>query len=639
MTAARLACALALTAGVAAAQEPPRLDLHGDPLPPGAVARLGTVRFRHPGPVGGYAFSPDGTRIAASSGGDQRMVVVWDRATGKKVRDLPGSSGRVAFSADGKRVYVNSGGRDPELQAWDPTTREPAEHVRVPAGAWLLAFPQRGTEFLFAQNYRDLIRWDIAKGEELGRGLLPFRGPLMTRIGDRLIAANYDDGVVRVYDVTRDVELWKIPALRMKNYGVPAPAFSADGTLVAVSPKPLTVDVYETLTGRVERVLEADGDKPYWSLAISPDKRTLAGNNRDGSVRLWNLADGRERARVRVIPGKITGVTFAPDSKTFATAGENSAHGVMLWDTATGRPVEPYPSHAAPVSSVAFAPDGRLVATSSMRGDPVVRLWEPTTGKLVRALDSGVPDGVSAVAFSPDGRTLAACSGYEDRKVRIWDVSTGAVRHVMGGHTGGCLCVAFSPDGKWVASGDTSENRPRSDRSVVRVWDAATGSLVREIGGHGELMDRVHFSRDGKQLLVVARGLYVYDLATGRRVGEAMYPRDVVKDVSPDGTLLVTSGEGGVLLREVATNRVRPWGTPPGYGNRATFSPDGRMLALRRNTGEAVVVRVSSGERVATFEGTPASWAHTFSPDGRRLATSVYAESSVLLWDVSGGER
>ncbi|MCC6420471.1 MAG: hypothetical protein IT429_19715, partial [Gemmataceae bacterium] len=54
-----LALALVLVAEVAQSQPPPATDAYGDPLPPGAVARLGTVRFRHNGTLAFATFLPD----------------------------------------------------------------------------------------------------------------------------------------------------------------------------------------------------------------------------------------------------------------------------------------------------------------------------------------------------------------------------------------------------------------------------------------------------------------------------------------------------------------------------------------------------------------------------------------------------
>src|SRR5262249_18760333 len=62
----------------------PWTDSHGDLLPPGALARLGTVRLRHSAHVSSVAFSPDGKTLA--SGEYDHAIRLWDVATGKEIR-------------------------------------------------------------------------------------------------------------------------------------------------------------------------------------------------------------------------------------------------------------------------------------------------------------------------------------------------------------------------------------------------------------------------------------------------------------------------------------------------------------------------------------------------------------------------
>ena len=103
----------ALDSAIATAQ---RTDRYGDPLPKRAVARLGTVRLRHPGTTYCVAFSPNGKVLVS---GDRSFIRFWNGSTGKLLREFPVGAYAVAFSPDGKTLASAGGASGGPVRLWD----------------------------------------------------------------------------------------------------------------------------------------------------------------------------------------------------------------------------------------------------------------------------------------------------------------------------------------------------------------------------------------------------------------------------------------------------------------------------------------------------------------------------------------
>jgi hypothetical protein len=333
-----------------------------------------------------------------------------------------------------------------------------------------------------------------------------------------------------------------------------------------------------------------------WSVAFSPDGKTIAAGGEDRAILLWDAATSKELRKVTA--NGCVCLAWSPDGKLLASGpgGASKVHDPQLWDPATGKEVRRCTGHTNICYFVAFSPDGKLLASASV--DQTVRLWDVGTGKEVRAM-SGHTNNVLRVAYAPDGKTVASVG--DDQTVRLWDPAAGKEKYVLSGHAGQVLAVAFSPDSRLVASGGGD--------GTVRLWDVGSGRELRRFAtAPPQQVASLCFSRDGRN---VAAGLAnghaaLIEVATGReRWSFSAGPSHVYAvTFAPDGKTLASGG---------ADHVVRLWDyTAPGRDSQpqsGTFT-DEALVVLWRSLGgdDAGAAYTALGTLAGAADGAGVRW-------------------------------
>jgi WD40 repeat protein len=363
---------------------------------------------------GDLAFSSDGRRIACAMGD----VVVLDAADGHVVQRIATNarwSGAVAFSPDGSRLAASTAG---SVRVWDTANWTET----TPAGAIAdgLEFSPDGTALLSVGRDGLARIWDAATGT-LRRTLSS--GGKVTQAawsadGASVRCQEFDGtgaSAIAVFDAASGARTDSFPTPKDSRpilHGV-SPAFlrytrsgatGRFGSWDVLDAKSLTV----RCSTSVQSLGNANG--------ISRDGRIAASTPGTSPVEFLDLTTGktaRSDARWSSRQGMAMLVALTPDAATVCVLLQHG-HVVVAgevegaFDTGT---------HGA-FAALAISPDGRLVAVGDAFGG--VQLWSAARSRRLTDL-AGHRDCIRTLDFSPDGSRLA--SGAEDATILVWDVS------------------------------------------------------------------------------------------------------------------------------------------------------------------------------------------------------------------------
>jgi WD40 repeat protein len=99
-------------------------------------------------------------------------------------------------------------------------------------------------------------------------------------------------------------------------------------------------------------------------------------------VKLWDVNTGNCIKTLTGHTNWVWSVAFSPDGKTLVSSSYDQT--VRLWDVTTGGCIRTLTGHTSKIYSVSFSPDGQIVASGS--DDQTARLWDASTGECLKIL-------------------------------------------------------------------------------------------------------------------------------------------------------------------------------------------------------------------------------------------------------------
>lgn len=610
----------------------------GDPLPRGAVARLGSTRWRLAYRPTDFFLSPDGRRLAVTT--NYFTTALFDTETGKRLQSW-GAAGYngghdeiripVAFSADSKMI-AHLGVDDQE---------DVLEVSRLGQGR------RRAIHYRTKGKYEPKLPSEVKEAKSWGTFRAEYCSALAFSPDGKILAAAHrfyficygekkaqtfleqDENTVQLWDISSGKELLTLTGHAKEIHAL---FFSPDGKSLTTASEDGSVRFWDTSTGKEKRRRwEADG--PLFCAAYSPDGKWFAAGSKE-TVFLWDAATGASRHSLSLPAKKVRSLAFTSDSKLLTAGGDNA---LRSWNVGTGQQACEVLALRHPLAALAYSPDGKTLFLG-YADKQIIQRREGTTLKPCKEEKSHIAP-VDALAFTENNQQILTSDGTND--LRCWDARTGR------------LCSSIGKDQKqlrraWFASLGRNDPLFAEDSVLIDFWSDITGRPFRLVPMSGFR----NSSNDGKRLLIEQKKdnrstLIVLDAESGKRLRELPQTDDKVRaSLSPDGRTLAFTTPDRLALVDVDSGRQKQHAFPirESFSVFADapvkFSADNSRVACIDGEGKARILSVCDGKlrRILSLEDKDRISGLAFSADGKTLCVCAF-NKPLSLWEVASGRE
>jgi WD40 repeat protein len=620
--------------------------MFGDRLPTGSIARLGTIRFRHGGPIRSVAISADAKTVA--TGGDS-LVCLWEASTGKRIQQFAGHEGQIGkilFSPDGK--FLVSFGYDATVRCWELASgKEINRWSNISASAAAIAISPNGKAIVVGAEATIAEFLDCKTNRKLGSlGPATCSTTCLAYSPDgTILFTGHENGTIQLWDTQTNKRL---QLLKAHAGSVVSAAYSARGNQLASIGQDGSARVWDVATGKKQCEFKGHEGELY-SVSFAADAGQLVTASDDGMVTIWACDTKRVLSRFRVAePLQRLPLAYSPCGKMLITGHrENMA---KLWNISTGKEIIPLPAHCGRITSIVAPPGSNQTITGG--ADGAVCVWETKTGKQLNRLSIG-KGPVSVIDYGLAGNVFILLN---DSVLSIRDMKTGEeIRHF--GKPSTTSAAIVSPNRKLVAA--------CGNDGAIRLYNIESGDEIRRFEiWERKAVEKVHgvtFSGDGKIIaaLIESRSrnflvkgkksnvntIYVWNTIDGTKL--TRFP-DEQNPVSVQLACIALTANGQLIASSLRDGRKRFWDVQSGKERYdiedsphrtelIVYSPSGRLLAVAGQGKEIRIIESATGNRVRDLTGHGSAISSLLFAGDDRTLISGSEDTTCLVWDLTAG--